>query len=153
MRISYIATFARSWFSRWLLLSALFMLVSGNSVAQTSGTSPDPHAIPVVDGDSGPCSAEFTVQDKSGAPIYDAKIRVHIDYGFLNTHKLDLEVGTNMDGKGRFMGLPKKTKRGLLFKATQGNREGSAFSNPAETCQIKHTITIFTQDNKSEQQP
>src|SRR6266550_2496219 len=56
------------------------------------------------------------------APVYAAKIKVHIAYGFMSAHKLDLEVGTNSDGKARFTGLPDHLKRGLFFEASEGDR-------------------------------
>jgi hypothetical protein len=96
----------------------------------------------MIDGGIGPCSADFTITDAIGAPVYNAKVRVHIAYRFLNAHKLDLEVGTNSDGKARFAGLPEKTKQGLLFHASEGSREGSAFDDPAKTCKASLTIAL-----------
>ena len=120
-------------------LLALFCLPSLQ--AQTA-SSADPKSIPVIDGGIGPCSADFTVTDSAGAPVYDAKIRVHIAYRFLNAHKLDLEVGTNAAGKARFTGLPEKTKQGLVFHASEGGREGSAFDDPTKTCKADFTIAL-----------
>jgi hypothetical protein len=110
---------------------------------QTKTASPDPKSIPVIDGGIGPCSADFTVTDAAGAPVYAAKVRVHIAYGFMNARKLDLEVGTNADGKARFEGLPSKLKHGgLTFNATHDDQEGSAFLDPATTCKAQFTITL-----------
>jgi hypothetical protein len=109
--------------------------------AQTT-PPPDAKAVPVIDGDLGPCSAEFTVTDNAGAPIYAATIQVHIAYGFLSAYKLDLEVGTDANGKARFTGLPAKSKRGLFFRASKGTREGSAFDDPAKTCKAEFTIAL-----------
>ena len=105
-------------------------------------TAADPKSVPVIDGGIGPCSADFTITDAAGAPIYAATIRVHIAYRFLSAHKLDLEVGTNAAGKARFTGLPEKTKQGLFFHASEGTREGSAFDDPAKTCQANFTIAL-----------
>jgi hypothetical protein len=102
----------------------------------------DPKTIPVIDGGIGPCSADFTVTDASGAPVYGATIRVHIAYRFLNAHKLDLEVGTNAAGKARFTGLPAKLKQGLFFHAAEGSREGSVFDDVAKTCKAEFTVTL-----------
>jgi hypothetical protein len=60
----------------------------------------------------------------------------------MNAHKLDLEVGTNAAGKARFTGLPEKSKQGLFFQASEGTREGSAFDDPAKTCQANYTIAL-----------
>ncbi len=98
--------------------------------------------VPVIDGGAGSCSADFTINDSAGAPVYAAKIAVHIAYGFGGFHKLDLQVGTNVDGKARFEGLPERTKHGLFFRASEGDREGSAFDDPANTCKAQFTIAL-----------
>ena len=90
--------------------------------------------FPVIDAGIGSCSADFTITDSAGAPVYSASIKVHIAYGVMSLHKMDLEVGTNADGKARFTGLPDKTKQGLFFRVSEGDREGSAFDDPAKTC-------------------
>jgi hypothetical protein len=105
-------------------------------------TTADPKSIPVIDGGIGPCSADFTITNAAGAPVYAATIRVHIAYGFLSAHKLDLQVGTNAAGKARFTGLSEKTKQGLFFRASEGDREGSAFDDPAKTCQASFTVPL-----------
>ena len=94
---------------------------------------PDPKSIPVIDGGIGPCSADFTINDAAGAPVYNAKIRIHIAYRFLNAHKLDLEVGTNAEGRARITGLPNKTKQPLVF---------SASDDPAKTCKADFTLAL-----------
>jgi hypothetical protein len=98
--------------------------------------------IPVIDGAAGPCSADFTITDASGAPVYAAKVSVHIAYGFMSIRKLDLEVGTNADGKARMTGLPDRIKHGILFHASEGDRTGEAFDDPANTCKAQFPITI-----------
>src|SRR6202161_3083312 len=102
----------------------------------------DPKTVPVIDGAIGPCSADFTITDTTGAPVYAATIQVHIAYGFMYLHKLDLQVGTNADGKARFTGLPDRTRQGLFFRASEGGREGSAFDDPAKTCKTQFTIVL-----------
>ena len=64
--------------------------------------------VPVVKGDLGTCSADFTVLDSNGKPVYDAKVHVTILYGFMNKRKSELEIGTNSDGKARIEGLPNR---------------------------------------------
>lgn len=112
------------------------------AVSQTAAPSPDPKSVPVVDGGVGPCTADFVITDADGAPVYAAKIKVHIAYGFASARKLDLEVGTNADGKARFTGLPNRVKRGLFFEASEADRTGSAFDDPSNTCQAKFTIAL-----------
>jgi hypothetical protein len=108
----------------------------------TTAPSPDPKSIPVVDGAIGPCSADFTVTDAAGAPVYAAQIKVHIAYGFMSAHKLDLEVGTNSAGKARFTGLPDRLKRGLYFEASEGDRAAEAFDDPAISCKAQFTVAL-----------
>lgn len=116
----------------------LALALSLPTLAQT----PDPKSVPVIDGAIGNCSYDFTVNDTAGAPVYAAKIKVHIAYGFMYARKLDLEVGTNIDGKARFTGLPDRTKRGLFFEASEGDRVGNAFDDPATTCKNQFAVTL-----------
>jgi hypothetical protein len=104
--------------------------------------TPDPKSVPVVDGNIGTCSVDFTVNDEAGSPVYAAKIKVHIAYGFMYARKLDLEVGTNSDGKARFTGLPDRVKRGLFFEASESDRTAEAFDDPATTCKNQFTVVL-----------
>ena len=124
-------------------------ILSSCSVQAQSVAPVDPKTVPVIDGGIGPCSADFTVTDSTGAPVYAASIRVHIAYRFLNAHKLDLEVGTNAAGKARFTGLPAKSKQGLFFQASEGSRAGSAFDDPAKTCKAEFSV-ILLEEKKSQ---
>ena len=67
---------------------------------------------------------------------------MHIAYRFGGFHKLDLELSTNVDGKARFIGIPDRVKRGLMFNATEGDRAGEAFDDPANTCKAQLTIAL-----------
>jgi hypothetical protein len=128
---------------RWFRTLPFFLLLASlGSLAQTAALSPDPKSVPIVDGGVGPCTADFVITDAAGTPVYAAKIKVHIAYGFASAHKLDLEVGTNADGKGRFTGLPSRVKRGLFFEASESGRTGSAFDDPSNTCQAQFTIVL-----------
>ena len=134
-----------------VLIAALFLL-SRNPVVHAADDKPAAgHAIPAISGDLGPCSAEFTVKDPSGAPVYAAKIRVHIAYGFASAHKLDLEIGTNIDGKARFEGLPNRVKRPLRYEASEGERQGSAVYDPADNCKAEHEIVIAKPESSPNQ--
>jgi hypothetical protein len=128
-----------------LLLPLWILTLSFAAYPQSPATqaSTDPNAIPVVDGELGPCSADFTVTSAAGEPVYAAKVKVHIAYGFLNAHKLDLEVGTNANGKARFTGLPDHLKHGgLYFEASEGDRTAAAFDDPAKTCKAQFTLAL-----------
>jgi hypothetical protein len=110
--------------------------------APQANPKPDPKSIAEVDAGLGPCTADFTITDDAGQPIYAANIRVRITYGFMNLHKFDLQVGTNADGKARFIGLPDSTKQGFFFRASEGDREGSAFDDPSKTCKTQFTVVL-----------
>ena len=128
--------------TRLALLVPFALFLSCWAHTQTAPAHPDPQSVPAVDGGIGSCSADFTVTDADGAPVYAAKIKVHIAYGFMYARKLDLEVGTNIDGKARFTGLPERTKRGLFFEASEADRNGNAFVDPATTCKSQFTVVL-----------
>jgi hypothetical protein len=131
---------------RLLCVAAIVALVGGLMPANAQHT-PDPHQVPVMDGEAGPCSVGFTVTDVKGAPVYDARIRVHMAYGFAGVRRLDLEAATNVDGKTQFKGLPEKVKGGtLMFHASQGKREGSAVYDPAKNCGGQQSGIVLTGD-------
>ncbi len=114
--------------------------------AQTTPPPPDSKTVSEVDAGLGSCTADFTITDENGGPVYAATIRVHITYGFASLHKLDMEVGTNSAGKARFIGLPDHPKQGLFFRASEGKREGSAFDDPGKTCKANFTMQLFRKD-------
>ncbi len=60
----------------------------------------------------------------------------------MSAHKLDLEVGTNADGKARFTGLPSRLKRGMFFEASLGDRNAEAFDDPAVNCKAQFTLAL-----------
>jgi hypothetical protein len=129
--------------TRALTLTFLFITLSLSGFAQTpTPPTPDPHSVPVVDGGIGPCSADFTVTDPDNHPVYAANIKVHIAYGFMYARKLDLEVGTNADGKARFTGLPDRVKRGLFFEASESDRTAETFVDPSTTCKSQFTVIL-----------
>jgi hypothetical protein len=124
------------------LSSILFALTLSLAASAQTPAAPDPKSVPVVDGGIGNCSYDFTVTDTDAKPVYAAKIKVHIAYGFMYARKLDLEVGTNVDGKARFTGLPERTRRGLFFEASEGDRSATAFVDPATTCKSQFTVVL-----------
>ena len=133
-------------FGKSLVFSAALVLTTSLMAADGQQT-PDPHQVPVMDGEAGPCSVGFTVTDVKGAPVYDARIRVHIAYGFAGVRRLDLEAATNVDGKTQFKGLPEKVKGGILmFRASQGKRDGSATYDPAKNCSGQQSSIVLTGD-------
>lgn len=102
-----------------------------------------PTEVPVINGNLGPCTADFTILDNSDKPVYDAKIRVTILYGFMNKRKSDLEIGTNSDGKARFEGLPDKLKKPPLeFKVSSGDLNKTVKHDPASDCHPSFTVAL-----------
>jgi hypothetical protein len=130
-----------------VLYATVIVVLVGCLMPVHAQQTPDPHQVPVMDGEAGPCSIAFTVTDAKGAPVYDARIRVHMAYGFMGVKRLDLEAATNVDGKTQFKGLPEKVKGGTLnFRATQGKREGSATYDPAKNCSGQQSSIVLTEN-------
>ncbi len=99
--------------------------------------------IPVMDGGAGPCSVELSVIGADSKPVYAATIKVHIAYGLGGIRRLDLEAGTNSEGKVKFTGLPARVHRPPLeFRASKDEFEGVAAYDPSTECQAKHNITL-----------
>jgi len=130
-----------------ILRTTAMLVLVGGLIPVYAQQTPDPHQVPVMDGEAGPCSIAFTVTDAKGAPVYDARIRVHVAYGFAGVRRLDLEAATNVDGKTQFKGLPEKVKGGtLMFRASQGKREGSAIYDPAKNCSGQQSSIVITEN-------
>lgn len=90
--------------------------------------------IPHVSADAGACFVNFTVTDAGGKPFYNAKITGQVRYGFGSLHRVDLEVGTNSDGKARIDGLPDKTKKPIQFTIAHGDMSTTLDYNPGTNC-------------------
>jgi hypothetical protein len=111
------------------------------SVVPVFAQSPEKPAV--VDGGLGRCSLEVTVTGPDSKPVYAASVKVHIAYGFGGFHKLDLEVGTNADGKAKFTGLPAHVRRPPLeFEATKDDLSGTLNYDPATQCVAAQKITL-----------
>jgi hypothetical protein len=99
--------------------------------------------VPVIQGGAGPCSVELMVKGAEGKPVYAATVKVHIKYGFGGMRRLDLEAGTNSDGKVKFTGLPDRIQRPPLeFRAAKDELEGIASFDPSTECQAKREIAL-----------
>ncbi|MGC2196340.1 MAG: hypothetical protein WA628_16835 [Terriglobales bacterium] len=96
-----------------------------------------------MDGGAGPCSLELAVTDASGKPVYAATVKVHVAYGFGGMRRLDLEAGTNSDGKVKFTGLPARVHHPPLeFHASKDELVGVMTYDPSAECEAKHGITV-----------
>lgn len=137
-------------FGRRIVSSAGLFVLAGGFMAAGAQQTPDPHQVPVMDGEAGPCSVSFTVTDEKGAPVYDARVRVKMRYGFAGVKHLDLEAATNVDGKTLIKGLPRKVKDDILyFHGTQGKREGSATYDPAKNCGGINSSIVLREDKSA----
>lgn len=133
-----------------LILAALSQFTFSQASPAPASSTPDPHSVPSLDGGLGSCTADFLITGTDSKPVYNAKVKVHIAYGFMNVRKLDLEVDTNVDGKARFTGLPSNLKHGIYFRASDGDRSGEAFDDPGQTCQKQFAITLRKGDQPTE---
>jgi hypothetical protein len=129
----------------WLVLGCLLataqsQITENPPSAANPGTRANP---PVMDGGAGPCSLELTIVGADDKPVYNATVKVHITYGFGGFHHLDLQAGTNSDGKVKFAGLPSRVHRPPLeFDATKDQQEGSVMYDPSGECQAKHDVKL-----------
>jgi len=99
--------------------------------------------VPTIDGGAGSCSVELTVRGADGKPVYAATVKVHVKYGFGGMRRLDLEAGTNSDGKVKFAGLPVRVQRPPLeFHASKDEFMGVASFDPSTECKAKRDIAV-----------
>lgn len=125
----------------WLTLVVLLLsLPASASQEESEATQSGP--VSVVNGELGPCAVQFTIKNAAGKPVEDAKVRVHIEHGFLGLHRLDLEASTNNEGKVRFEGLPDNPRHGLLFRASKDTLQGTGFYDPTKNCKAEHLIVL-----------
>ena len=129
---------------------AAILLVIITTQAQQPAQPRQADDVPVIDGGVGPCALDLTVTDAEGKPVYAANVKVHITYGFAGIRKLDLEAGTNAQGRVKFQGLPSKVHNPPLeFNATKDKLTGIATYDPAAECQAKHDIIVKQPKDKA----
>jgi len=97
--------------------------------------------LAVISARLGSCAADFTVKDADGKPVYAAIIHVRVRYGFMSLKRMDLEVGTNSDGKARVEGLPAKTKP-LSYDITSGEKKAVVAQDLATDCEATHDVSL-----------
>jgi len=141
LRLSWLRSYNCADMNRLLrVLCSLLVAFPLLSVAQGQSHN---EKVPVMDGGAGPCSLELTVTGADGKPVYAATVKVHIAYGFGGMRRLDLEAGTNSDGKVKFAGLPARVHRPPIeFHASKDEFDGVAAYDPSTECQAKHDITL-----------
>ncbi|HKR95939.1 MAG TPA: hypothetical protein VJW55_11280 [Candidatus Angelobacter sp.] len=118
----------------------LLFAAQAQQPAQPAQPSED---VPVTDAQSGPCSIELTVSGTDTKPVYAARIDYKTAYGFMGTHKLDMTVYTNAQGRARFTGIPARVRKPPIeFRASKGDLVGVATMDPANECQARHDIMM-----------
>ena len=124
-------------------------LLLAAGLGDASAQSPQAPPVTTIDAALGHCSLDVAVTTADGRPAAAASVRVHIAYGFGGFHKLDLEAGTNVDGKVKFTGLPSPVRRPPLrfhaFAKDNGQLTGDADYDPAAECHAQRTITLSKQ--------
>ncbi|MGH9516164.1 MAG: hypothetical protein ACRD3P_10865 [Terriglobales bacterium] len=128
-----------------LCMVLIALALSAQTAPQnTPGEKPSADAqVPVIDGAVGPCSLELTILGADSKPVYNATVKVHITYGFGGFHHLDLQAGTNSDGKVKFTGIPAKVHNPPLeFGASKDALEGSVNYDPLNECHGKHDLHL-----------
>jgi hypothetical protein len=101
--------------------------------------------VPVVDAGRGPCSVDFRVTDSNKQPLFNATVYVKIKYGFLGLRRMELEVGTNADGRARVTGLSSKTrKEPLSFRVWYHDAAKTVLHYPAVDCNEHYDVTLDT---------
>jgi hypothetical protein len=126
------------------VLIALVVSAQTNSNQNPSGEKPSAGSqVPVIDGAVGPCSLELTILGADAKPVYNATVKVHITYGFGGFHHLDLQAGTNADGKVKFTGIPIKVHNPPLeFDASKDQLEGSLNYDPTAECHAQRDLKL-----------
>jgi hypothetical protein len=126
------------------VLIALAVSAQTNSNQNASSEKPPAASqVPVIDGAVGPCSLQLTILDTDAKPVYNATVKVHITYGFGGFHHLDLQAGTNSDGKVKFTGIPIKVHNPPLeFDAARDQLEGSLNYDPTAECHAQHDLKL-----------
>ena len=116
-------------------------LVVATLLALQAPDAQKPPELPVLKAGLGPCAADFVVKDADGKPVYLAMIHVRVRYGFMSVKRMDIEVGTNSDGKARVEGLPEKAKP-LAYEIQKDTKKASAEQDVASKCQATFDVTL-----------
>jgi hypothetical protein len=126
---------------RYLVL-ILLLLSMGYSQDKEKTDGGESGKVPVISGDLGECTANLRVTNVKDKPIYNAKISLEIKYGFGGFHRSTLEIYTNVDGKARFEGLPRKSRGPLAFTASYKDRATTVVVEPRDNCHGSYTAIL-----------
>lgn len=109
-----------------------------------AGAQTGTNEVPVIDAGMGSCTADITVMDSAHHVVYKANISTRIRSGFAGVKKLDLEVGTNVDGRARFTSLPERPRDTLQFSADFQGRSNIVTVDPQKDCHA--AVNVFLPD-------
>jgi hypothetical protein len=123
------------------ILAAAALALVQPTPQQAAGDPPRKPDPPVLNAKLGDCSADFLVKDAGGKPVYTALVHVRIRYGFAGVKRMDLEIGTDADGKARLEGLPAKA-RPLAYDISKGDRKAAAEQDLEKTCHATFDVTL-----------
>jgi hypothetical protein len=124
----------------WRHLCLFFCLMV---ISASSQEKPKPeNFVPVISGDIGSCTAEFTVTGTKLKPIYKAKLEVELRYGFGGFHRTSLEIYTNVNGRARVEGLPERSKRALAFTVSYEGRKTVVMVDPEAKCHGSYNAIV-----------
>ena len=112
-----------------------------STLAPQSPPAPQNTELAVISARLGDCSADFTVRDPDGKPVYAAVIHVRVRYGFMSLKRMDLEVGTNSDGQARVEGLPAKAKP-LTYDISRADRKATVGQDLVTTCRATYEVSL-----------
>jgi hypothetical protein len=121
---------------------SLVMVVVAFALAAFAQNPAPSNPVTETSADLGPCSADFHVTNMAGKPLYNAKISTVIRYGFLGKRKLEIEMGTNSDGRARITKLPAEAKKPIEFTITNGTDKASRSYEPATDCHARYDIPL-----------
>lgn len=120
-----------------VVMSLSLLLAPGMCASQ------QPVPVPQVNANLGPCTVDFTVSQSSNRPLYNAEISVKISYGFMGIKKMDLKVGTNSEGKARFVGLPDRVHNPpLVFAVNAKGLSKTVNYWPSVKCQARYDVIM-----------
>lgn len=129
--------------SKRLARQTLMVLIFGLLLAPGIYASQQSVPVPQVNASLGPCTADFTVNQSSNKPLYNAEISVKIAYGFMGMKKMDLKVGTNSEGQARFVGMPDKVHDPpLLFVVNAKGLTRTVNFWPSVKCHARYDVVM-----------
>lgn len=116
----------------------LSMILALAVPAPQAATAPE---LPVLNARLGNCSATFTVRNAEGAPVYLALVHVRVRYGTMGIKRIDLEVGTNSEGRARITGLPSKA-RPMTYDISKDDKKTTIDQDVTKTCDATLDVVL-----------